>query len=434
MSKLKRRNKVVSKKKYWFYLHPYTLLSIVGGEMLLYNTLNGDYILEKDNKLIKKFNELEEGYVISLENDESDDKMRNFLKKIKGKYLGDYYEKSLSEKKPVQFPPFPILDLEYKANIPDNKFPVLLEDDNIANYLQVLTIQITNECGMVCKLCKDGYRQFTHCFKDTESSHIKLGEFKTLLKEINRYFSIQQINLIGGNLFKHPNIQLFISELNDYDYKINYFINYENFNSSVEYSDILSMIKKNNEIFLSVTLPLNISLFKECMERTKKFKSKVNYFFIIERESQFNELEDIINEYEIKNFSVHPYYDGENIDFFKKNVFIKKEYIESSIFKMGEIKTKMLINPQKIKQISISCSGDVFSSFNHPKLGKINKDKFVDMVRSAFASKESSWRQTRENFKQCWDCTMQFLCPPISDYEHNIETAPMCWKSEGSVK
>ncbi len=414
--------------KYFLFVHPYTFVSYKPDEMLLYNTLSGYYILEKNEKIIKKLTGLDNSYVIMIYEKDLKGSLKDFLKKVKDNFMADYYRANLSKKKPIQLYPSPKVEIEYESNVPEGKYQSILQDDAISEYLSTITIQINNECDNDCSMCGDAFKQFLCCHGDPRFSEINYNLLVEFFNEAQNDFSIQKVNLTGGNIFKYSNIKNLIGELNKYSLSINYFVNYENFIASDKPNILETIVNKANLIDLLVPFPLKMESFKKCIQRTIKIKDNLNFIFVVECDDDFYELERVIEKYDLEKFKVIPYYNKNNIDFFKKHVFIKKNFLDNNVIKLHDIKKKMIINPHKIKQISINSQGDVYSDFNYRILGRIGQDDLIDMVRKAFSSKDSSWRKTRKDFKKCGDCPMQFLCPPISNYELVMDSSPMCWK------
>ena len=76
---------------------------------------------------------------------------------------------------------------------------------------------------------------------------------------------------------------------------------------------------------LIITFPMDGNHFHELWKQITDKQSKLH--FIVEDEQQYNDSARLINEYNIKEYSIHPYYTGENIHFFEDNIFLNKEDI-----------------------------------------------------------------------------------------------------------
>lgn len=133
---------------YWFALEPYVFVDLKTEHGLLYNTLDSSYIEITDSSILTLLEEMhrpENCGVIGLSADLlNEPPMDSFIKSVREKYMGDLYDVSLSDKKPVQF--YPLLNfqkerkkiLEYKSfdlgdDILSNLFEITLYFDKFQN-------------------------------------------------------------------------------------------------------------------------------------------------------------------------------------------------------------------------------------------------------------------------------------------------------------
>ena len=95
---------------YWLTIEPYVYINMVKNHALLYNTLDGKTIESDNIEVIKLLHEIlqeENCGVTLLKKDQYIKKeINDFIKDIRGKYMGDIIDVSLSNGKPIQILPY----------------------------------------------------------------------------------------------------------------------------------------------------------------------------------------------------------------------------------------------------------------------------------------------------------------------------------------
>ena len=90
---------------YWLTIEPYVYINMVKNHALLYNTLDGKTIESDNIEVIKLLHEIlqeENCGVTLLKKDQYIKKeINDFIKDIRGKYMGDIIDVSLSNGKPI---------------------------------------------------------------------------------------------------------------------------------------------------------------------------------------------------------------------------------------------------------------------------------------------------------------------------------------------
>lgn len=425
-------------KSYWFYLHPYTFVSAKPEEAMLYNTLSGRYIINRDEMVLMHLLDIAEpdnNYVIKLDGSRLNRPMIEFVEQVREAFMGDFYEIEDEEKKPVQFFPKPVLELKTEDELSGFGIQPILAEDNYENYLYELTLQITNECELNCSMCGDAFKQFTCCRSGSPVRHLPIGMFQNLLTQLEEHFRLHTMNITGGDLFKHPDFSRLVKELNQTGFEKHYYFHYINLARYIDHPDFPLLFndrKEKNTINILVDFPVE----REEFEWVCKNLQGVNiptFHFAVQSDNELGELETILTENGIDNFTVKPYYNGQNLDFFQENVFIKRDFIDQKVMSMRQIHANREINPVKIRKLGIACTGEIYSDMNHGCLGHLDQFKLIEIIGFSFNRDDSSWRHTRSRFRRCSDCVFQYFCPPISNYEMVIDRPSLCWKSIDSI-
>ena len=74
--------------------------------------------------------------------------------------------------------------------------------------------------------------------------------------------------------------------------------------------------------------------------------------------------------------------------------------------------------------IVVAPNGDIFADVNAAAIGNVKTDKILDCMLKEVLSNRS-WRGIRD-FPRCQNCLFQYLCPPPSSYEKQLDIVTNC--------
>lgn len=411
------------KNSYWFYFEPFVHVSIKQNNLLLYNTLNGKAIQYNNNceilKLVKRVTDERNLLVIKLSyKDLQNHEIADFVSRVRKYYMGDILDSSYSKIKPIQL--MPILNIESELLAKSNETYI---GQDIMNYLREVTFYINNKTRQKLPLFIDSYRQFLFCYnKQNIYKELNLEKIGNLLSD-SKGSSLSKINILGGNIFTYSRFSELVTELNGLLAGKVYYIYYLDLKG---YENKLKLIKnKNSEINILVTYPINEFELSLVVRIIKNIRIKTNFTFIIEKENHIEKIEKIISDLEIDQYSLQPYYNGRNLTFFKKNVFITKQELLQSIVKLKDIHARMAINPFQFGKLTVLSNGNVHANVNAPKLGKLGEQSLYDIIYKEMNCGKS-WRRLRSKVLPCKSCVFNLLCPPLSNYEYALGRNNLC--------
>ncbi|MFC2155443.1 hypothetical protein ACFLRB_03000 [Acidobacteriota bacterium] len=174
-----------------------------------------------------------------------------------------------------------------------------------------------------------------------------------------------------------------------------------------------------------VDFPIEKKQLYGLLELVEKNSVDAVFDFVVAKEDEFRDAQELITGFNIENFSFQPFYTGRNLQFFRKYVFLKKRAVLEAKPTADEILIRAIINPINFGRISILPDGSVYANVNADKLGRLGKDSLYKMLCKEM-EKGSSWRRTRKKVKPCKDCLYELLCPPLSNYEYAIGRNNLC--------
>ena len=404
---------------YWFYLEPYVFLWQKKEEILLYNTFNGETI-KFDNfgvlkELTLKLLTPENMYCIPITSFDLNNKAINtFINKVKSTFSGDIQKCSNFDVKPIIMYP----KLNYQQDIKRiHQHQYLSEGENILRHLSEISFHITNNCNNKCVHCETNYKQTLFC--TNSPNNLSKNSLTSVFQQIERG-NVGKINIIGNDISKYNDI-INSLRLSLITYNITFHIHYLNLNP---HDTHLSYLEENNvSLKILVNLPANTHQLNQVIKVIKSRKGNYYWLFVITSLDDFHIAKSILNKYQLSNVELKPIFTGDNLSFFKNNVFMNKEDILSSKQDKRVIFAKQAINTLDYGKITIMQNGKVYANINDPKLGNIHtpiKELLFNEI-----TKGVSWHRIRDKDK-CKNCVYQWLCPSPSNYERIIGKENLC--------
>lgn len=374
--------------QYWFFIEPYVFVSITKNCLLLYNTLDGEYIeSEKENviTLLRELLQVENCGVIKLnEYRYKQEDVNVFIEELRKKYMGDIIDVSLSNGKPVQLLPYfnfqNKLELYKKHNFSPLK--------NILENLFEINFYIDNTVDI-----------------------IKLISFLKLIPGSPTFNIIGNIGLV-------LNINDLLSYFDQRSSPKNLLCSYKNV------IPLQPNFKNNFSYKISVQLPIDMKQWSQARQLLLKQTLSIEYIFYISSEEDIQYVKRIVKQFQIKKYRLNPIYTGDNIRFFEENVFLTKEDILSTSMTIKDFFTRQALNVYDFGKINIMSNGDAYANLNHSKLGNIYTDNIYEIV-SKEIEEGQSWFNIRTQ-EPCCNCVYQWLCPSPSDYEIVIGRYNLC--------
>jgi len=415
-------------KSYWFYIESYVHINIKDNHVLLFNTLSGKTLEYKNKSKILKIienlrDEKNNGIVELNESEIKNPEIRTFIGEVRDYFMGDIIgEKQGNGKNPFIFTPILNIqkDIEKMKEDPSRSL-----GEKIMSYLNGISFYINVECTLKCPICKSAYKQLKFCTKSEKSKNkkIEIETIKRILEEA-KGSGLQKVNILGGNILLYEELDKLVEMLEAYDFEKIYYIHYLNIINSREKINIFE--HKDTKIKVLVDFPINKSALKESIKLLGNIWIDNNILFTVTNEDEFEKAETIIKELGIiEKSEFKPFYNGRNIDFFKKYVFLEKEDIFEQKPSFKKIYGNEAINFIDFGELTIKNDGSVFANINNEKLGDAKKDTLYEIIYKEM-DKGNSWRKTRGKVYPCKDCVFNLICPPISNYEYFIGRNNLC--------
>ena len=420
-----------NKRKYWLIIENYVHISIKKKNVLLYNTITGKFLIYRNQKkileLVQKIVSNLNQYVIKLDLKELDSiEINNFVNELREKFMGDIIGTHLSNKKPLAF--YPILNIQQERLMIESD-SLWSEGDNILNNLNEITLYVNNYNKNEISNYADAYKQFSYPYFNNKIENLNYKSINVFLKKLNMN-SIYNLNLLGGNILEYKHLNALIEFLSKQSYKKTIIMRLFDLiiNNTNKLHQNIEILLKHNNLF---SINCIIDTYKNQMENIKfigisqEIFKKIEYVFIACNESQLNNIENITTKSQIKTYRIIPYFNGNNMDFFEKYVYMEENDILDIKPNLNMIFSNQVINRNHFGKVTILNNGDIFTNVNFPKVGNIENDSLKRIIYEEMRT-GNVWKKTRTKVTPCKNCIYELLCPSISNYEYFLNKMNLC--------
>lgn len=403
-------------KNYWFALKSYTYVEFKENKVLLYDTNHGNRIESSQEKiilLIKSLRDPSNLGVIPINNEiQSDLSIQDFMNEVITKQMGDLLNTERYPTKPIRLIPILSLQKDIDRHI-EYEDKVAFIGREVSKYLTEINIYLTSRCDKSCIHCGNYCKQIHCCTANNPGDELPIEYLKKLFEQI-RYSPVNTINLYGGDILSYNYLNELLCMASSYPKAIHFYMLYKNYKENGAIDSLL--------LDIIINFPLDDHEFQKVWKQLENKKFRLH--FIVENELQYIETERLIDEYDIKEYSIRPYYSGENIDFFQEHIYLNKEDIFDKTLQMREIFRNQKLNSNSFGTLYVLPDGTVRANMNTSVLGNIAEDNILDIIYKELIE-NTAWRTIRDAHP-CDKCIYQFICPAPSDYERAIGQYNLC--------
>jgi pseudo-rSAM protein len=403
------------KNKYYLGILPQVYCARQSSILLLYNTKTGDFI-KSDNisliDIVEKMHEKKHLGVILFDDLLIEASTKLLIEECLQKHIFISYDFKEDEDYPKPVPLMPVLNLQNDVEKRKNGF----SDKNLMENLLNVYVYLTGNCGQDCKHCGEYHKQTTFCTKSNDD-FLEKSNLDRLLSQLP-YSSMLKLYFLGGNILCYPYLDFLLEYLNSKELKAHFVFHYKH----IDNENILDFFANQ---FIEIVFDEEIETDYFARNDNLIRRENLKFSFLVSSEEEYNNINSIIEEYDLRNTSVLPFYNGSNIDFFSENIYLN----EADILSYDDDKQRYIFSHQKLNTnhfgtLYVLPSGDVRASFFTERLCNLAKDQLSDIVRKELFE-NSSWRKIRDQ-QPCCDCLYQYLCPSPSNYELAIGKPNLC--------
>jgi hypothetical protein len=139
-----------------------------------------------------------------------------------------------------------------------------------------------------------------------------------------------------------------------------------------------------------------------------------SYQLLIRSEEEGDYWEALLQDTESVDYDFKPIAE-DNLEFFRKNVFLSEEEILSQKLTKKDIFRHQALNVNQFGTLYVFPDGTIHSAADAPAIGTLEDPVHQTIVRELMEN--HAWRQTRRLMEPCKNCLYHDLCPSPSVYE-----------------
>lgn len=389
--------------KYWLYLEPYVYISIVKNEILLINGLNKESFKSNNLSIIDIVKEIvsDRNHVVEVDVDiVSQIHFNYFFNWLKSTFSGDYVLNEKRGIKPIQF--MPLLDSSISI------------DETKRSFKFNLLIYLNDKCDYNCKHC-DGYsKQLIFCKKSIYNRSLEIDKIIDFIESIDAC-EINSISFIGGDILKYKDLDRLLKYVNSFSFKKLFYVNIKHVKCNADL--IKFKIQKHEVHFMISSFDQKLNIDKLIVELNN---NNINYIIDIVIE-KLEETQIVISD----KIKYHPYFNYDNLQFFKENVFLSETDILELPLKNNNIFYNRNLNRCFFGKFIIDVTGNIYVSLASDVIGHISDNSISSLIKKAYYE-NSLWLLTRNKVNICSECVYNELCPPVSNYEIKMQRYNLC--------
>lgn len=421
------------KPLYWLTLEPYTHVTVKKNHLLLYNTLNRQFLEDRDRpellRLAKRLLQRKNMRVIPLTAADTENPLiLRFAYALRARYMGDLLPVSPSGVKPVQIPPEVKIMQRREKHAGDT---LSGRGYHILRNLSGLTLYLNNAAdpGHEAPFPADAWRQFVApAFPSAAASapqQLNADKLLAFLTEAKNG-APDYINILGGDICAYPALTALTESLAEFPADKNYYLHYRQLSGpNAGNPQNLHASGAQDCLHIFVHFPLNTTAWEQGLSNLSKTDMPLRFHFVISSPTDYESAERLTAAYAISDFSFVPYFSGANADFFASAVFLNREDIFNEQPSIRRIQARTQLNPLHFGQLTVLSNGDIHANVHEPAIGRLERHSLYDILHQAL-NNSRSWRLRRSQVNPCKQCVFQDLCPPVSNYERFMGRYNLC--------
>ena len=396
----------------WLVLEPFVHGAVSENDALLYNSVNKTSLVSKGSEeiadKIRQLLDPQNGYVISIQKDDlNQPALCKFVAELRKKFMGDLLDPAWSASKPFNILPEPV---------------VKQKSAELGNYLGEITFHVNSSDLPMLEKFKAGYLQFPFpIYSPVPGEILSTDRIRAAASTIES-LPFATINFVGSGIYCDPHYSQLAEVFRSTPFRTIFHVPLWELSSPVH-----ERMCKNEQLAVYVTFPADPRQLDLLDEVIRKYPRKgcpdVN--FIVQNNDEVDQASEIISGMGLRRFFFKPYLNGENMQFFREQVFISEDDILASKPTQNQIFSRLTMNEHDFGKLTVFPNGEVYANVNDEPLGNLenlNLKELADRARDG----NTSWMRRRTELNPCRDCLYRFLCPPVSNYEIMMKKFNFC--------
>lgn len=339
-------------------------------------------------------------YSVDIDMDSIDGSLRNFIGQVAEKGMGTLHDDS-GQRHLISFPPL--------LNIQRSWERIKTRGYEAYNEILPFLTSLTFYTGGICP-DTDWYRQVTYPVCSEEI--LTAGEILRFLADTGSPY-ITDIRIVLSSVKCYSDLHYLLEGLRTYGDAVSLYIRAE---ETIGNETALMLSDSGISIVLLHTAP-----FTDFISQTVASR----HIFLVTSEKEYEDALRWSGDNGIKTPDIVPVYNGENADFFRKNVFLAEQEILGSRLERRSVFAHMAVNTGFFGSLTFMPDGSAYASPAYgEQIGDIS-DSVYDIITAELEC-NTAWRLTRDMSGRCRNCLYRYLCPSPSAYEKVMELECIC--------
>jgi pseudo-rSAM protein len=392
------------------------------GRLFLYHTQKGTHMITSDTELCRIVKDIYSPKNLGVIGYDTKNASSKYLKAaIQGEFIKIVPVKD-DKTKFINF--LPILNLQNDFSKYENPDDIPHLRRNTIRFLSGLNIFLSYENKSSSNEERDfkkiASKQILSTPVNDSEQYLNLADIKKIMLQA-AHSSIKKINFIQGcDFFEKVNYTDFLNLLSafDFEYHFHFFAgnffdcdtSFADINVNISYNIYLNRFSKEEHIAELLSIRFKNKCYIHCLVTS-------------DEDCDFFTNHPVLKEFG-SEINFIPVWTGKNTNFFKKNVFITQEDLNSKPVSMHHIFRNKKLNANFLGILAIYPDKSVCASGSRIKLGDMDNCSLTELVYKELKV-NTAWRKTRD-LTACKNCFFCFLCPPVSVYETVANKFDMC--------
>ncbi len=396
----------------WLSIEPFVHGVVKNDQVLLYNTVNKKYLiysgLTEISEIVQQLLDPSNGYVYQLTDDQiKSPVIQKFIAQLRQKYMGDVFAPGWSASKPFNIIPEPVIKKGLQT---------------IEHHLHEITFHLDTGSDKSLERFKDASKQFIYpMFVSHAAVELSDDIIHSVFSQISA-LPLATINFVSSGIMTASKLEKLSSMFAGTSFRRKFHMPF-----SQSDQDCRNVLKKFDWLSLYFSFPLDRLQIEKLTALCQHHDhiQHVEFYFIVQKSEDVDQAIEIIRQFSIKQAFFKPYFNGDNMQFFKDHVFITEEDVKLSQPSQYQIFSRMTMNENDYGKLIILPDGSVLANMNDKAVGNAATESLESIIRQEISSGKS-WIRMRTGVNPCSDCIFQFLCPPISNYEIYLNRFNFC--------
>lgn len=391
-------------------------------KVLLFNPYSNNFILKSRNskagEYLSKTIENERVYRISKK-ESRNCQIADIIEECIAKCIGN---KITSKTGGAPFNFYPIIS--FQGDISKNKLVNgILEASQIKNNLSEITLYLNNHSSALPRSLYEFYKQVPIGYNYGKKEDLNFELAKEIIKQVSNS-SAYKISIMGGNLTKYNRLNTLIKEIEDHGLNIELSFYFGDILDLNDYKLTYDLFKNHNVIINIVfTSTSELIIFLNTYNNFCR-SNRISLILLVASQKEYLKYKEFTTENEWSNLQILPILNSLKTTL-NNDVFICQKDICGQRYSEKKIHSNGFINRCFWGKIKVLPSGVSYTSFNRRSIGNIKRHTLNELAYNEL-SRINTWRLTRNQVEPCKKCIFCDLCPPISDYELNLNKFNLC--------